>query len=99
MMTHEVHRAEPDINANPKRRWFQFSLRSLVIVVLVGPPLLACGWSDLRRKMKADGHHLLHCPIDDFADNNPTDGLSYAFSGGRINPPSPTLPAITAAVP
>src|SRR5436190_3472864 len=30
---HEVQPAEPDVSEKPKRRWFQFSLRAMLIVM------------------------------------------------------------------
>jgi hypothetical protein len=34
-VTDEVQPAEPDMSEKPKRRWFQFSLKTLLVTVTV----------------------------------------------------------------
>ena len=51
--SNEVQPAEPDVSDKPKRRWFQFSLRALLIGITVGS--VGFGWYMYRwRRQQAE---------------------------------------------
>ncbi|MBC7853207.1 MAG: hypothetical protein IAF94_07205 [Pirellulaceae bacterium] len=70
----------------------KYSLRSLMIAVLVLPPLLAWGWwgwQSLQEKQYLDLGYtlpLLTCPTDDYADDVSDNPLADSADGGRVNP-------------
>jgi hypothetical protein len=65
----------------------KYSLRSLMIAVLVLPPLLALGWEGWHR-LYPRRHSIpwLICSPDDDLDFSSDDLLSCSSPGGRINP-------------
>ena len=55
-MTHEVQPAEPAVSEKPKRRWFQFSLRTMLLAITSAGIL--CGWvANYRCRMASAADH------------------------------------------
>jgi hypothetical protein len=67
------------------------SLRSLMMVMMLAPPLLAWGWWGWQRLHPPKPPELtlslpwLDCP--DYAEDGESDALSYGGGGGRMNFP------------